>query len=204
MHMKRNILTIVLLVAFCLLLVAAYLLYQDLSQTTTPMPISTETPATETEPPVQTQTPDENPEAAPADLAADFVFYDREGTSIRLSELQGKPVVINFWATWCGPCQSELPFFEKAYAEYGDQIQFVMLDLTDGYSETVEKTLRFAEENGYTFPLYFDADGEGAIAYGVYAIPLTVLIDAEGRMVDSHVGAMTEADLGELLNRILN
>ncbi|MDE6685898.1 MAG: TlpA family protein disulfide reductase [Lachnospiraceae bacterium] len=125
--------------------------------------------------------------------AADFTVQDWEGGQVSLSDYYGKPIVVNFWATWCGPCKSELPTFEDAYAEYQDEITFLMVNMTDGYSETVDGTKQFIEENGYSFPVYFDTSYEAYQAYGVTAIPMTLFIDADGKLITSQLGAMSES-----------
>ena len=68
----------------------------------------------------------------------DFTVVDEEGNPVSLSDFFGKPIILNFWASWCGPCKSEMPDFEEAYLEYGDVIQFLMVNCTDGSRETVE------------------------------------------------------------------
>lgn len=122
--------------------------------------------------------------------APDFTVYDGEGNEVRLSDYQGKPVIINFWASWCGPCKSEMPEFQAAYEEYGQEIEFLMVNLTDGYRETQEKAEEYLEEQGYTFPVYFDTDSDAAITYGVMGIPTTYFIDAEGNAVAAAASAL--------------
>lgn len=183
--MKRNYTTILLLIAFAALLIGAGFAYQALKERAEPAPSSAVDAAEENE------------------AAADFIMADAQGEELALSDLYGKPVIVNFWATWCGPCKEELPFFDEAYAAYGEEIQFVMLDLSDAYSETPEKALSFVQQNGYHFPLYFDTNGEGAIAYGVYAIPYTLAISADGRVISSHAGVMTREDLQAIIDLLL-
>lgn len=135
--------------------------------------------------------------------AADFTLKDRSGNIYHLSDFYGMPIIINFWATWCGPCQSELPYFNSAYLAYGDQIQFLMVDMVDGSYETEEGTCSFVDGNGYLFPLFFDYAGEGITAYEVSAIPFTVVINANGRIVETHTGAMSAEELQELIDKLL-
>ncbi len=129
------------------------------------------------------------------DLAPDFQMIDRNGNKVKLSDMRGKPVVLNFWASWCGPCKSEMPDFEEAYKEYGDSIIFMMVNLTDGNNETVETATAYVDGQGYTFPLYFDSENNGAAAYGVTSIPVTYFIDAEGYLVAYGRGAMDRETL---------
>lgn len=137
------------------------------------------------------------------EMAPDFQLKDRDGNTYSLSDFRGKPVIINFWATWCGPCQAELPYFNEAYTEYGDRIQFLMVDLVDGSYETESGTIDFVDSNGYRFPLFFDCDSQGMNAYEITAIPMTVIINSHGRIVDTHVGSMSRAELQELIDKLL-
>ncbi len=134
-----------------------------------------------------------------SDKTADFTVQDWDGGQVCLSDYFGKPIVVNFWATWCGPCKSELPVFDNAYDAYRDEITFLMVNMTDNYSETVDGTKRFVEENGYSFPVYFDTSYEAYRAYGVTAIPMTLFIDADGKLINTEMGAMSEETFAEYL-----
>ena len=130
--------------------------------------------------------------AEPAKQAApDFTVYDQDGNAHSLSEFRGKPVILNFWASWCGPCKMEMPDFDEKYGEYGDQVHFVMVNLTDGSQETVETASAFIAAEGYSFPVYFDTERSGAIAYGVSAVPVTYFIDEEGYFVTYQPGMLS-------------
>ena len=135
--------------------------------------------------------------------APDFTVLDKDGNTVRLSEKFGKPIVINFWATWCPPCKQELPDFDKLCKEYGDRVVFMMVNLTDGYRDTVDGTKRFVSGKGYTFPVYFDTKDNAASAYNVSSIPQTTFIDANGNIYTTRIGAMNEATLRIYLNALL-
>ena len=124
-------------------------------------------------------------------LAPDFTVYDLEGNAHKLSDFRGKPVIVNFWASWCGPCKSEMPDFQAKFEEYGEDIRFLMVNLTDGSQETVNSAQGYIDNQGYTFPVYFDTDYSAAIAYGVSAIPATYFIDEQGVMVAYGKSAMS-------------
>ena len=102
-----------------------------------------------------------------------------DGETVKLSDKFGKPIVINFWASWCYPCKSELPDFEEMYKKYGGEVEFMMVNLTSG-RETKEVAAAFIESCGYTFPVYYDTMSSGVMAYGISAIPLTVFVNKDG------------------------
>ena len=141
--------------------------------------------------------PDQTAAARPPETVPDFTVYDLEGNAHRLSEFRGKPVILNFWASWCGPCKSEMPTFDAKYQEYGDEIHFLMVNLTDGVQETYEKGSNYIREQGFTFPVYYDHDFSAAMGYGVTSIPVTYFVDSEGYYVASYPGAMS----GEILQQ---
>ena len=116
-------------------------------------------------------------------MAPDFTVYDQEGNAVNLSDFIGKPTIVNFWASWCGPCKMEMPDFDEKYKELGEEINFVMVNMTDGGQETAEKAKAFVEESGYSFPVYYDMDMDAAMTYGVSSIPSTFFIDAEGHAI---------------------
>lgn len=134
-----------------------------------------------------------------AEKAADFTVYDKDGKPVKLSEMTGKPTVVNFWATWCGYCVEELPAFDRAAEKYGDKVNFMIVDLTDGMRETQDAALAFLKEKGYTFPAYFDTDSSAAAAYAVQSIPLTLFVDKDGCIFKVQIGLMEEALLEQVL-----
>ncbi len=174
-----------------------------------------EAPEPTTEPPTvpATEAPAEAPTEAPAEaptegsetasLAPDITVYDIDGNAVHLSDFLGKPVILNFWASWCGPCKSEMPDFQEKYEELGDSVQFLVVNLTDGESETVDTASAFITEQGYTFPVFYDTDLDGAYTYGVQSIPTTYFIDAEGHAIAMAKSALDAETLQKGIDMIL-
>lgn len=148
----------------------------------------------------QSSQEEEEPELTPA---PDFTVYDKEGNEVHLSDFVGKPIVLNFWASWCSPCKSEMPDFNQAYLDYGEEVQFLMVNMTDGSRETVESASAFIEEQGYEFPVFYDTDYDAALTYGAYALPTTYFIDAEGYGVAWAQSALSAENLQKGLDMIL-
>lgn len=142
--------------------------------------------------PAQSKVSQEETETQPA---PDFTVLDMEGNSVSFSTLVGKPIVLNFWASWCSPCKSEMSEFNKVYEDMGDDVIFIMVNLTDGQRETVETASSYIEEQGFTFPVYFDTEQDAAYTYGIRSIPTTVFINADGNIVTGVQGAITEKKL---------
>ena len=136
-------------------------------------------------------------------LAPDFEVEAADGTLVQLSQLKGTPVVLNFWASTCGPCQSEMPGFQAAYEQHGDEVRFVMVDIPGFNGETVERAQRFLEESGYTFPVYFDDTTQGQVLYGITSIPQTYFINADGTVEAYASGAIDASTLERGIEMVL-
>ena len=139
----------------------------------------------------------------PAKTAPDFSVVDADGNEVKLSDFFGKPIVLNFWASWCGPCKSEMPDFDEAYRELGEDIQFLMVNMTDGDRETVEVAKAFIADAGYSFPVYYDVNFDAAITYGVSSLPTTYFIDGQGNLVAYGKGAMSAETLQKGIDMIM-
>ena len=210
---NKNSLLIILLV-FVLLIGGAYVLYDRLGQdVTAEQMIVHATPQPTPEPAAEEVIPEgESTEAAdtsaneePEDIIApDFEVIDKEGNPVKLSSFFGKPIVLNLWASWCGPCQSEMPDFNEKYAGLGGDVHFVMVNMTDGGRETVETASAFIEKNGYDFPVLFDTESEAAMTYGAYSLPTSFFINAEGHVIAQAVGAIDAATLQKGIDMITN
>jgi thiol-disulfide isomerase/thioredoxin len=129
-------------------------------------------------------------------LAPDFVLKDLDGNTIRLSDLRGKMVFINFWATWCPPCRAEMPEIEAVHQEYKDKGVVVLgVDISEP-----ESTVRqYVQQGGFSWPIVLDSTGKVARDYQIAAIPTSFFLDREGVIRAVNVGAMTSRAMEEKL-----
>lgn len=133
--------------------------------------------------------------------APDFTVCDADGKDHKLSDYAGKPIVINIWATWCGPCVGELPNFEKMYKKYGNEVQFMMVDIET--KSDFEDVSSFISYYGYTFPVFYDWYGSAYKAYGTGYVPVTIAINAKGEIVYNEVGGLSESKLESVIKSAL-
>jgi thiol-disulfide isomerase/thioredoxin len=129
--------------------------------------------------------------ALPGYLAPDFTLPALDGAPLTLSDFRGQPVVLNFWASWCGPCRIETPHFQALHAEYGDAL--VVLGVNQG--ESAETISRFGSEFSLTYPLLLDAGSVVNRTYGVVGLPTTLFINADGTIDSVIPGAVNQAVL---------
>ena len=174
--MKKNNMWIVGALVAVVLFVGVYFLYSYLSSNYTPDNL------------IENTTAEEKEEYA----SPDFTVFDSEGNEVNLSDFAGKPVVLNFWVSWCMPCQGEMPHFNKVVQENTD-IQFMMVNVTQG--DSLAEAKNFIAESGYTFPVFFDLNGEAEAAYSVYSYPRTFFLDEKGNIVTTAVGMLSEERL---------
>ena len=146
--------------------------------------------------------------AAPAaaltvgDSVSDITLTDLQGKSVSLSHMRGRRIVLNFWATWCPPCRSEMPEFVRmnsALYEKGEAI-LLMVNLTDGKRDTKEKVREFIRKKGYSsLRVLLDQDGSAADHFGIRYIPTTFVISSDGKVSGVIQGATTEDAVMTLL-----
>ncbi|GAP10903.1 peroxiredoxin [Bellilinea caldifistulae] len=127
----------------------------------------------------------------------DFTLESLDGNKLTFSEFVGKPVVLNFWATWCDPCKAEMPLFEEVYRQNSG---IVVLGVN--YNESVNVIRRFIEEREITFPILLDADGKIAEKFQVFGFPTTYFVDEDGILRGVHVGQLDEVLLSSYLEKI--
>lgn len=181
--MNKKIIVLILILVFVLLLGGASALYSQLEDDLAPEQLATQTTGASEETAHQSQ------------QAPDFTVYDPDGNEVKLSDYFGKPIVLNFWASWCGPCKSEMPHFEEKYLQLHEDVTFLMVNMTDNSRETVEIASEFITESGYTFPVLYDTASSAAYTYGVRSLPTTIFIDAQGNGVAQATGAIDAATL---------
>ena len=167
-------------------------------------PGGTSTPA-----PAETAAPEEELDLPPA---PDFTLVDQDGVEHTLSDYQGQTVLLNFWATWCGPCQMEMPDLQALYEEWGENAgDLVVLGVANPSSDehplsqdgTVEEIRAFLEEGGYTYPTAMDPTGEVFSAYGVRSFPTTFMIDTEGNVFGYVVGSMSREVMDSIVEQTM-
>ena len=138
-------------------------------------------------------------------LAPDFTLETLEGESVTLSDLRGQAVLINFWATWCPPCRSEMPAFQQAYADYENE-GFILLAVNATLQDNPSDIAAFIEEFGLSFPVVLDTEGTVNQLYQVRSLPTSFFVDKEGIISEVVIGgpiaeALIRSRIEELINQ---
>ena len=134
--------------------------------------------------------------------AADFTVLNEAGESVRLADYVGYPVILNFWVSWCGPCQLEVYDFENMYVKYGNEVQFMMINETDGTTETKDTAREYIEKHNLTFPVFYDTEGTAMKAYSIRSFPQTYFIDRDGNVTARIIGTASESAIEEGIEMI--
>jgi peroxiredoxin len=131
--------------------------------------------------------------------APDFTLQDIEGNAVQLSALAGQVVVVNFWATWCGPCKLEMPALQARYDALKDQGLTVLAVNLD---EPLEQVQAFAQDLNLTFPILLDPGAKVNELYRVRGYPTTFFVNREGMIDRQHVGIMSDSQLADYLGKL--
>lgn len=175
--MKSKVKWIILAAALVVVIAGAAVLYQVLSKDYGGSNLMANSQP-------QGQSAEESEYAAP-----DFTVLDVDGNEVQLSDYRGKPVVLNFWATWCYYCKVEMPDFDTAYEKYPD-VQFLMVNATDGVQETMASAKEYIAQEGFKFDVFFDTELDAVNAYYVTGFPSTFFIDKTGDLVTYSSGML--------------
>lgn len=183
--MKKQINLIIGIVVFLVAIVLVGVLYNNLKPEYTPESI---------EQGKKPHTADQNDSSISDYAAPDFTVYDEYGNAVQLSDYFGKPIVLNFWASWCTYCIQEMPHFNNAYYKYPD-VQFLMVNVTDGTDETLASAQSFINGSNFDFPVLYDTSLDATNKYQAYALPMTIFIDENGELVTYFSGMLTADNL---------
>jgi peroxiredoxin len=123
-------------------------------------------------------------------VAPDFELQLLSGESVKLSSLQGKKVILNFWASWCGPCQAEMPEMQEFHENYGDETVILAVNMTQT-EKNLDIVKNYVKDKSLTFPVLLDQDNNVSTTYEVYSIPTSYYIDTEGIIRHKFIGAMS-------------
>lgn len=125
--------------------------------------------------------------AVPGKAAPEIRLNDLDGRTVSLSQFRGRPVLIDFWATWCQYCRAEMPYMQAVYDQYKDQSSLVLLSVN--IQESAAQVQEFMKSNGYSFPVLLDTQGTAAGDYNVRGLPSHIFIGKDGIIKDVSSGA---------------
>src|SRR6266849_8307509 len=142
------------------------------------------------------------PRITHATVAPDFSLESLDGKNMRLSDLRGKAVLLNFWATWCAPCKIEMPWFVELQNQYGREgLQVVGVAMDDASKEDIAK---FAKDMGVNYPILIGKESVGDQYGGIPALPESFFIGRDGKMVDKIIGLKGKSEIEDAIKKALN
>lgn len=135
----------------------------------------------------------------------DFILYKEDGSKINIRDyIKEKPLVINFWASWCPPCKEEMPYFNEIKNTYGDKVEVLMVNLTDGQRETREKARLYIDKLNYDFNILYDEDLDASKKYSLNQIPRTLFVDKNGNVIKDKKGMfLNKEELNSYIDQII-
>ena len=132
--------------------------------------------------------------------APDFNLPTADGGTVRLADLKGKPVLINFWATWCQPCREEMPAMQELYEQYRDRgLMILAVDM----EEDLRPVRRWIDQGGYTFTFLLDSEGEQVKRYNINASPTSYFVGRDGVIRDLKLGALSRTEMQTKIEKLL-
>jgi peroxiredoxin len=134
--------------------------------------------------------------------APDFELTTLDGKKVKLSDYQGKKVILNFWATWCPPCKAEMPHMQNYYEDFAEQenVEILAVNLTSG--DSADKVEDFVRDYGLTFPIPMDVEGEVGQTFEAITIPTSYMIDTKGRIQNKIVGPMDDQMIEDFVSKL--
>lgn len=222
---KKSRTLLITVISFVVLIVVASVAYNALRESTpsvafTPQvaavpqqpaqaPSATNQSSTEPSTEQETAEAEQSESAEPAETESEepkmpnLPFFTLDGEEILFEDIRkGKPVVINYFASWCPPCKEELPHFQRAFDEYGDRISFIFLNAMDGQRETKATLETFVKQTNFTGPIYTD-EGLFGYVFQTNSLPTTVFVNADGTLANGYLGYVSESVLIENLEALL-
>lgn len=135
-------------------------------------------------------------------MAPDFTLYNKAGDAVSLSDYRGKIVFLNFFATWCGYCEEEMPDFQAASEKYGDEVVFLIVDAFTTEQISKEEVFEWYESRGFTMEMVIDEEGILSNDYPIQGYPTTFFIDPEGYVIAYYPGLMSEEIIDQVISEI--
>jgi peroxiredoxin len=130
--------------------------------------------------------------------APNFELDDISGKKVQLNDFRGKPILLNFWASWCAPCRIEMPEFQEIY-DTNQELVIIGVNL----QEDRENIVKFTDKFAITFPILLDPDSEVKSMYNIFTQPVTYFIDGNGKIIDKKFGPLTIEEINEKINKIV-
>ena len=136
------------------------------------------------------------------DKAPDIIVFDKSDNPVRLSELKGTPVIIYFWATWCEQCYDDMPVLEDYMPQFEDDVKFMAVNLSNDNYEKAVDAKAYVKRNKFTFPVYYDTGQSALNVYKLESLPVTLVIDKDGNLLERYTGGVTVKTLNGFMREL--